>query len=79
MEKIGGGRDNSISILEAFELIESISRNKMMYEYSETNRSGDHICYISDLRKMKKLYPNWDLTKNLQVTFEEIYHRYNEP
>lgn len=70
---IGGGRDNSISILEAFELISSISGKKMVYEYVEKNREGDHICYISDLSKMKAHYPEWDITKNLQVTFEEIY------
>ncbi len=70
---IGGGRDNSISILEAFELIGSISGKKMVYEYIDKNREGDHICYISDLSKMKAHYPEWDITKNLQVTFEEIY------
>lgn len=70
---IGGGRDNSISILEAFELIASISGKKMVYEYIDKNREGDHICYISDLSKMKAHYPEWDITKNLQVTFEEIY------
>ena len=70
---IGGGRDNSISILEAFELIGSISGKKMVYEYIDKNREGDHICYISDLSKMKAHYPEWDITKNLQVTFEEIF------
>jgi CDP-paratose 2-epimerase len=70
---IGGGRDNSISILEAFSLISSISGKKMIYEYVDKNRQGDHICYISDLSKMKAHYPNWDITKNLQQTFEEIY------
>jgi CDP-paratose 2-epimerase len=70
---IGGGRNNSISILEAFDLISSISKKKMNYEYIDKNREGDHICYISDLSKMKNHYPQWDITKNLQVTFEEIY------
>ena len=70
---IGGGRDNSISILEAFKLIESISGKPMRYEYVEKNREGDHMCYISDLSKMKSHYPNWDITKDLQTTFEEIY------
>ncbi|RMG26298.1 MAG: NAD-dependent epimerase/dehydratase family protein [Bacteroidetes bacterium] len=69
---IGGGRENSISILEAFKLAESISGKKMVYDYDENNRIGDHICYISDLRKMKAHYPNWRITKNLQTTFEEI-------
>ncbi|HEY0055081.1 MAG TPA: hypothetical protein VGB63_06985, partial [Pedobacter sp.] len=70
---IGGGKANSCSILEAFDIIESISNKKMIYEYSETNRIGDHICYFSDLRKMKDHYPNWDITKSLEATFQEIY------
>jgi CDP-paratose 2-epimerase len=70
---IGGGRDNSISILEAFKLIESISGKPQVYEYMDQNRQGDHMCYISDLEKMKLHYPNWDITKNLQTTFEEIF------
>lgn len=70
---IGGGRDNSISILEAFDLIHSISGKKMISEYIEKNREGDHICYISDLSKIKSHYPYWSITKNLQETFEEIY------
>jgi CDP-paratose 2-epimerase len=70
---LGGGRGNSISILESFKLIESISGKKMIYEYVDKNREGDHICYISDLSKMKAHYPGWDITKNLQTIFEEIY------
>lgn len=70
---IGGGRENSISILEAFSLIESISGKKMIYEYVDQNRAGDHICYISDLSKMKSHYPAWGITKNLQTTFQEIF------
>lgn len=69
---IGGGRDNSTSILEAFDRIEGITGKKMRYKYSDQNRSGDHICYISNLSKMKAHYPNWDITKDLQTTFEEI-------
>ncbi len=70
---IGGGRNNSISILEAFKLIESISGKPMQYEYQENNRIGDHICYISDLSKMKSHYPQWDITIGLQDTFEQIH------
>ncbi|TWU28094.1 NAD-dependent epimerase/dehydratase family protein [Bythopirellula polymerisocia] len=70
---LGGGRDNSISILEAFGLVESISGNKMEYVYDETNRAGDHICYISNLSKIRDHFPNWQLTKNLECTFEEIH------
>ena len=70
---LGGGRDNSVSILEAFTLAEQLSGKKMNYEYVDKNREGDHICYISDLSKMKAHYPDWDITKSLQTTFEEIY------
>ncbi len=70
---LGGGRDNSVSILEAFDLIASISGKPMQYVYSDQARSGDHMCYISDLSKMKAHYPGWDITKNLKTTFEEIY------
>jgi CDP-paratose 2-epimerase len=75
---IGGGRDNSISILEAFRLIESISGKQMIYEYVDQNRQGDHMCYISDLSKMKAHYPNWGITKDLQTTFTEIYQSWVE-
>jgi CDP-paratose 2-epimerase len=69
---IGGGRDNSVSILEAFEIISSITGKKMNYVYDENNRQGDHICYISDLTKIKSHYPNWGITKPLKTVFEEI-------
>lgn len=70
---IGGGRENSCSILEAFKKIESISGKPMIYEYVDQNRSGDHICYISDLRKMRAHYPGWDIRKSLDDIFNEIY------
>lgn len=70
---LGGGRNNSISILEAFALIEQISGRKMRWEYVEENRKGDHICYISNLSKMKAHYPGWDITKDLKTIFVEIY------
>lgn len=70
---LGGGRGNSISILEAFKKIESISGKKMNYEYIEQNRIGDHICYISNLKKIKEHFPKWNITKNLDDIFVEIY------
>jgi CDP-paratose 2-epimerase len=71
---LGGGRENSISILEAFDLISEISGKPMKHEYVDQNRQGDHICYISNLTKMKAHYPGWQITKDLRTTFEEIYH-----
>lgn len=70
---LGGGRNNSISILEAFDLIESISGIKMIYEYVDKNREGDHICYISNLQKMHNHYPDWEITKSIEDIFNEIY------
>jgi len=70
---IGGGRANSISILEAFRKIEDISGIPMVYEYVEKNREGDHICYISNLAKMKTHYPQWDIKKDLNDVFIEIF------
>lgn len=70
---IGGGRANSVSILEAFEHAAACSGKKMNYEYVDQNRAGDHICYISDLAKMKAHYPGWDITKTLEDVFQEIH------
>ncbi|HEY2328623.1 MAG TPA: NAD-dependent epimerase/dehydratase family protein [Verrucomicrobiae bacterium] len=70
---IGGGRANSVSILEAFGHAAALSGKKMNYEYVDQNRAGDHICYISDLSKMKAHYPGWDITKSLADVFREIY------
>jgi len=72
---IGGGKDNSCSILEAFNLAEQISGNKMIYEYVDENRIGDHICYYSDLSKMKEHYPQFEITKNLNYIIENIYKK----
>jgi CDP-paratose 2-epimerase len=69
---LGGGKDNSCSILEAFKLAEKFSGKPMKYTYVEENRIGDHICYYSDLRKMKSHYPGWDITKSLEQTIAEI-------
>lgn len=63
---IGGGKNNTCSILEAFALVEEFSGKKMQYDYVDKNREGDHICYYSDLRKMKAHYPGWDITISLR-------------
>ena len=75
---LGGGRENSISILEAFRLAAEISGREMRYEYVEKNREGDHICYISDLRLIRSHFPAWNITRNLRVTFEEIHRSHVE-
>jgi CDP-paratose 2-epimerase len=69
---LGGGRGNSCSILEAFSMVEQITGKKMRYEYVDKNREGDHICYISNLAKMRAHYPNWDISLSLPAILEEI-------
>jgi len=69
---LGGGKDNTCSILEAFAITEKFSGKKQVYEYVDKNREGDHICYYSDLRKMKEHYPEWDITISLEETIRQI-------
>src|ERR1043166_8085444 len=69
---LGGGKANSTSILESFKIAEKFSGRAQAFTYLEQARAGDHICYYSDLRKMKAHYPNWDLEHNLTNIFEEI-------
>jgi len=69
---LGGGKGNSCSVLEAFRMAEGITSRKMNWRYVDENRIGDHICYYSDLRRMKAHYPNWDITRPLTGIFEEI-------
>jgi CDP-paratose 2-epimerase len=69
---VGGGKGNSCSILEAFKITEKFTGRASIYTYLDQNRIGDHICYYSDLRKMKAHYPNWDITKSLQTTIQDI-------
>ncbi len=69
---LGGGKDNTCSILEAFEIVQSMTSKEMVYDYLDKERIGDHICYYSDLSKIKNHYPAWEITKNLTIIFEEI-------
>lgn len=69
---IGGGKPNSCSILEAFQIAEKFSGKPMKYTYVDENRIGDHICYYSDLSKARQHYPNWDITVSLEETIQQI-------
>lgn len=71
---IGGGKNNSCSIWEAFKMAEALSGKRQRYLYVDQNRIGDHICYYSDLRKMKSHYPDWDISKDLNAIFSEIFN-----
>jgi CDP-paratose 2-epimerase len=69
---LGGGRGNSVSMLEAIDKIERLAKRKLNWKYVEENRTGDHICYISNLRKFQTHYPNWGITRSLDATLEEM-------
>ncbi len=69
---LGGGRDNSVSVLEAFEIVESLTGKTMNWTYVDQNRIGDHICYISDLRKLKTHFPEWGITRSITQIVQEI-------
>jgi CDP-paratose 2-epimerase len=69
---LGGGKQNSCSILEAFALAEKFSGKPQNYLVLEESRIGDHVCYYSDLRKIRSHFPNWDLTISLSSIVEEI-------
>ena len=69
---LGGGKENSCSILEAFQITESFTGKRQVSSYLDENRIGDHICYYSDLTKMKAHFPGWDITMSLSRTVGEI-------
>ena len=70
---MGGSRHSNCSMLEAIALAEEITGNQLPYQYSEDNRIGDHIWYISDVRKFETHYPEWQYKYALKDIFEEIY------
>jgi CDP-paratose 2-epimerase len=74
----GGSRFSSCSMLEAIDACEKIAGKKMNWSYSETNRIGDHIWWISDVSKFKKHYPDWDFTYNMSDILEQIYVQMRE-
>jgi CDP-paratose 2-epimerase len=69
---LGGGKANSTSIWEAFKLAEKYTGKAQRHTYVDENRVGDHICYYSDLRKMRAHYPKWDITQSLEETIRQI-------
>ncbi len=69
---IGGGKQNSCSILEAFSMVADRSGREMRWVYDEKAREGDHICYYSDLRRMQADYPGWSPEISLGETLDQI-------
>jgi CDP-paratose 2-epimerase len=69
---LGGGKENTCSILEAITILKEITGKSPQVTYNETARIGDHICYYSDLSKIKSHFPKWNLSTSLRTTLEEI-------
>ena len=69
----GGSRHSNCSMLEAIDICEKITGNKIEYSYLEKNRSGDHIWYISDVSKFKADYPKWNYKYNLKETLAQMF------
>jgi CDP-paratose 2-epimerase len=69
---LGGGKANSCSVLEAFRLAEERTERPQVYSYVDENRRGDHVVYYSDLTKMKRHYPAWDVRVSLREIVGEI-------
>jgi len=72
---LGGGRANSLSILETVDALAAMGL-KLRYSYKDTNRTGDHICYISDLSKLRAHFPNWKMQYDLPRILDEIAARH---
>jgi CDP-paratose 2-epimerase len=70
---IGGSPHSNCSMLEAMELCERISGQKLDWTYVEDNRVGDHIWWISDVRKFQNHYPKWKFQYSLRGILEEIH------
>ncbi|MEP7257758.1 MAG: NAD-dependent epimerase/dehydratase family protein [Flavitalea sp.] len=69
----GGSRFSNCSMLEGIALCEEITGNKLSYSYTEDNRSGDHIWYISDVSKFQEHYPNWAFTYGIKETLTQMF------
>ena len=74
---LGGGRANSVSILETIDLLADMGLH-LRHQYKDVNRIGDHICYISDLRKLQSHFPKWTLEYDLPRIVEEIIQRHSK-
>jgi CDP-paratose 2-epimerase len=69
---LGGGRQNSASVLESIDLVEQVSGKKIQFVQEDAPRKGDHICYISDLTKLKAHFPQWDISVDLPAMVEDM-------
>jgi len=70
---IGGSRYSNCSMLEAIELCEEIAGRRLTWKYEKSNRVGDHIWWISDVRKFQEHYPAWKFRYGFRQMLEEIH------
>ena len=75
---VGGGRDSNCSMMEAIELCEEIVGRPMSATYSDINRVGDHIWWISSLERFKSHYPEWKIRRDVPMILREIYEHNHE-
>jgi CDP-paratose 2-epimerase len=69
---LGGGRENSISVIEAIDAIQQLGGGRCHARHSDTARIGDHICYISDMSKFRRHYPGWTIEHRLDAILTEM-------
>jgi CDP-paratose 2-epimerase len=69
---LGGGRSNSVSVVEAIDRLEGLCGQKLKTEYIDQPRAGDHVCYISDVGAFRRDYPAWTVTRSLDDIFAEL-------
>ena len=75
---IGGSRFANVSVLEAIQLCEKLTGERLDYEYIDTHRIGDHIWWISDVSKFKSDYPQWQYKFSIEETVRQIYQSHKE-
>jgi CDP-paratose 2-epimerase len=69
---LGGGRENSVSVMEAIARFEDLLGTTLKTEYVDRARVGDHICYISNLHAFKRDYPSWEVSRKIDDIFQEL-------
>jgi CDP-paratose 2-epimerase len=75
---LGGSRHSNCSVLEAISYVEELTGRKLNYELSKEARIGDHVWWITDVRKFRRDYPGWSYRHNLKDILEEIVDAYTE-
>lgn len=76
---LGGGKENAASLVECVEMIHEVSGKKPRLTYNDANRIGDHICYYSDLTKLRSHFPEWRLTYSLPQIVEQMVASMQQP